>query len=186
MDYHAKVEYDPIGAHAGVFMRVHNNRQYWDTDADPPQCLNETTRFGCYMSGGPSDEEFQGAIQLDGDQASGNPKCPLKKKRYLRFFELDENPFDNPGNVYRIQITEEEELNILSGEWVPQWQAEIYNLSAQGSPRIGHSDVVTAKVLEAKGMTIPRLSGSRLAIGSGPGTAGRVDATFVATNYWIY
>ena len=136
------------------------------------------------MSGGRSGEEFQGAIQLDGDQASGNPKCPLKKKRYRRFFELDENLFDNPGNVYRSQITEEEGLYILFGEGVPRWQAEIFNLT-QGE-RIGYSDKVSGKVLAGQGMTNSRLGESRLAIGSGPGTAGRVDATFVATNYWIY
>ena len=92
--------------------------------------------------------------------------------------------FDNTTDaIYRVEIVEEELYLPPLQQWVAQWQAKVYNGSGQ---KIGESTTRTARYLELQGMVIPSLDHSRIAIGSGPARQGRVDATAVATNYWIY
>ena len=155
-------------AHAAVFLRVNPNRVW---DGHPNQ-----TRFGCYING--LDQINQGVLQFTGDRTDD----PSTMKRELSPFNLSEDPFDNPNQKYRLQIIEEEKL--VSGTWKLQWGAEIWN---QGTnTKIGERKWITEDDLAAANVSIPELSGSRFAMGLGPGTDGTVNVNFIGTSYWQF
>lgn len=183
MDFDPRVRYKPRHGHAAIFMRVHNDRTYWDPMKG--KWSKGATRFGCFVRGEREESALQGAIQLDGDKQRSNPNEKLEAKRELVRFGLSEDPFSNTsGDIYRVEIIEEELYIPPRQEWVTQWQAKVYNL--KNGDEIGESVVRTELYLEQQGMVIPSLDHSKLAIGSGPAHQGRVDATLIATNYWIY
>ncbi len=155
-------------AHAAVFIRVQPDR-IWD--GHPNQ-----TRFGCYING--LDRTQQGVLQFTSDDTSD----PSSMKRKLSAFNLSEDPFDNPTQKYRVQIIEEEKLD--SGTWKLQWGAEVWNRNT--NTKIGEEKWVTEDDLAAAKVAIPELSGSRFAMGLGPGTDGTIVTVFVSTNYWHF
>ena len=186
-DFYAKAAYQDRGAHNAIFIRVHNDRRYWDPDIEPDGgWRKETTRFGCFLRGEPrtGTDPGQGCLQLYGDKIRSNPNDKLEQSQFKDFFELSEDPFDHPNDKYRVQIIEEQKLSVLRG-WEGRWVGEIWNLTRDR--RIGRSSVMTELALKNDHrMVIPGLDESRLSFALGPGTGGRCDVDFVATNYWQY
>ena len=136
MDFDPKIRYSPYYGHAATFMRVHNDRRYWNPDEG--EWYDRTTRFGCFVRGRREGSVLQGAIRLDGDKQRSNPNEKLEKKRVLVRFGLSEDPFSNTtGDIYRVEIIEEELYLPPLQEWVPQRQG--YSKSPRSHARIpGH------------------------------------------------
>lgn len=156
-------------AHAAVFIRVQPDKEW---NGQPDQ-----TRFGCYING--LDQTNQGALQFTGDHVDD----PNAKAQALYPFNLNQDPFDNPTEKYRVQIVEEEWLSPLSG-WTLQWGAEVWNLTS--NTKIGERKWITENTLALRKVAIPALAGSRFAMGLGPGTDGTVNVDFVGTSYWYF
>lgn len=169
LDFYPVDALTPLGAHVAIFLRV--NPTEWDNS--PNQ-----TRFGCYINA--RDRVRQGALQFTGD-LMGSPDTGDTAEF---FFDLSEDPFDNPTEKYRVQIVEEEFLSPFTG-WTLEWHAEVWNLSKD--IRIGWRDKITENVLKDNfKIAIPKLIDSKCAMGLGPGKSGQVDATQAATAYWKY
>lgn len=178
-DFYAKTRYKPLWGHIGIFLRVHDRdyRKPGETDTHRDQ-----TRFGCFVRGDETGNTPQAALQFHGDKASD----PDYSKRYIRRFDLDEDPFDHPNTKYRIQIIEEEWLSPLTG-WTHRWKGEVWkNPGAKNAVRIGHYHSISENVLSDRDIAIPPLSGSKIALGSGPARAGEVHVDFVGNAGWDY
>lgn len=102
-------------------------------------------------------------------------------------FTINEYPWSFPAHEYRVQILEEERFDYLSfWTW---WRAEVLDLTDLQT--VGSSNWVPEwTTLYTYGIAKPGLSGSKLAIGFGPGQDqpfdGAIDADLVGTAYWIY
>ena len=156
-------------AHVAVFIRVQPNRTW---AGHPNQ-----TRFGCFINGKISNP--RAALQFTGDRVGDSSTMARK----LSSFDLSEDPFGNLTQKYRIQIIEEEWRSPLSG-WTLQWGAEVWNRTTD--TKIGEKKWVTANTLGVSNVAIPALSGSRFAMGLGPGTDGTVNVDSVGTAYWHF
>lgn len=168
MDFNPAKRPEPGGAHAAVFLRV-NPDKVWN--GQPNQ-----TRFGCFVNGETTNP--RAALQLTGDRIDD----PSDMERELAPFNLSEDPFGNLNQNYRVQIIEEEKR--VSGTWKLQWSGEVWNRST--NTKIGESEWITEDDLAAANVAIPKLSGSRFAMGLGPGTAGSIRANFIGTAYWHF
>lgn len=177
VDFYGKARYVPTYGHIAVFIRVHDRT--WGGTPDQ-------TRFGCFVRGDTSMTEGltnsplvpQAAIEFVGDKIEGSGG-----QQWVQRFALDEDPFDNPNTKYQVKIIEEEWNSPITG-WTPQWTAEVWNLDDE--TRIGHLGPYTKYSLRLQNIETPPLSGSKIAMGSGPATAGSIDATRCANAKWQY
>ena len=175
-DFYAKERFEDQEAHHAIFLRVNERTWHKGKDRIPTQ-----TRFGCYIHGRLKTK--QGYLQL----TSNKPGARNTKAQKLIHFNLKEDPFAHPDRWYRVQIHEEQRYE--DDKWVTYWMAEVWRL-AQGNLAVrqlgdsGWESEVTIK--NSYGVDIPELSGSKIMIGAGPGTAGTVQVSRVATNHWTY
>lgn len=171
MDFFPVEETDDSSVHAGGFLRVNDRTM-------------EQTRFGTIAYSGdrstsPCASEPCGAIQFTGDDDE-NPSQLLTE---LKYFELDEQPWDYPTHLYRVQIIEwEHEVPVLG--WHLVWKAEIWDLT--DNDLIGSSSSYTEYTVSSWGIDIPGLSDSMIAFGLSSGDDGGIDNERTGTSYWEY
>lgn len=182
MDFYPSQDPNPNGIHAGVFLRV-NDREW---NGLPDQTRFGSVAWGGYLGDPTCGSSYCGALELLGDDANYENNSVPKLK--LVNFTLSEFPWSFSSHLYRIQILEEERFDPLN-LWQVYWRAEVVDLSDQQT--VGSSNWFSEwSVLNNYGIKKPGLTGSKLAIGFGPGQdqpfAGAVDADLVGTAYWIY
>lgn len=176
-DFYPKVRHNPNHGHVGIFLRA-RNRTYKVSGSSGT--YRDMTRFGCFIRTGTNVP--QAALQFDGDKLS-NTKY---KARFIQRFSLSENPFDHPNTKYRIQIIEEEYMIPIYG-WKLRWIGEVWKRPGESNAvKIGEYNYINEVRLEDENVKVPSLSGSRIALGSGPARAGEVHIDQVANAGWEY
>ena len=191
-DFYPETDPHPDGAHAAVFLRVLNRT--WG--GSPDQTRIGSFVYGGLWTAGACNNEYCGALQLQGDDVTADPEGSEGLQELIEF-DLDEFPWGSSSHLYRVQVMEEERLHTLRWTWEHWWRAEAHDLTDDSGPpnydpagRIGYSSWIGEWTLEIIfGIEEPNLTNSKLAFGLGPSRSpftGKVRFERVATNAWDY
>jgi hypothetical protein len=165
----------PYG-HVGAYFRGQDVT--WDTD--------NQTRFGTILFGddeydeGDCSDEPCAALQFTGNEIGSNP---TSGKTELRYFPIDEFPWDESSHVFRVQV-EEMEVKVSRVEWRYIWYAHIYDLTDDDHLIESYGPIWDYTITGTYGIEIPSLSGSRVAFGYSFGESGEVKFDVVGTQFW--
>jgi hypothetical protein len=124
-----------------------------------------------------------GAMQLNGDDDAN----PGQGAQALLRFQLDEEPWDNPTQLFRVQMIEREVRSESNTAWELFWRSEVWTQSSV----IGEKDWVSEWFIEyCLGIKIPELSDSKILFGlsqtAAPNWEGGIDADLVGSAYWTF
>src|SRR5690606_1633976 len=173
-----------VGAHPAICTRV--NERTWFGEEDQTRFCSivpslEVTRtgFDCSNGGGSTNEKI-GAARFTGDANSGGTTGVT----YLSCFNINPLVYDNPGDLHRVEIQEEERRGCVFCSYIRYWKADVYNLD--GESLLGSSGWISELVLTSTPVySIPSLS-EQILFAYAPGIDGGIDVERVGTTHWIY